>query len=106
MPEALKNAIGWASRPPDSPLDGKPVAIMDASQGGFGTARAQYHLRQTCVFANMLPLNKPEVFISRAQEKFDAQGRLTDETMRRGIQALLGALADWRRRLSHWSRRT
>ena len=99
MPGVLKNAIDWGSRPPDQPLNGKPVAIMGASPGGFGTARAQYHLRQTCVFTNMLPLNRPEVFISNAHEKFDAQGRLTDEKARQGIAALLEALAAWTRRL-------
>src|SRR5207249_1752785 len=99
MPGVLKNAIDWASRPPDQPLNGKPLAIMGAAQGGLGSARAQYHLRQTCVFTNMLPLNKPEVFIARAQEKFDAHGRLTDEAARRGIQTLLAALADWARLL-------
>jgi chromate reductase len=100
MPGVLKNAIDWASRPPDQPLSGKPLAIMGASPGGFGTARAQYHLRQTCVFTNMLPLNKPETFISRAHEKFDAGGRLIDEKIREGIAALLEALADWTRRLA------
>src|SRR6185437_5600598 len=52
VPGVLKNAIDWASRPPAQPFDGKPVAIMGASMGLFGTARAQYHLRQTCVFIN------------------------------------------------------
>src|SRR5712672_324502 len=79
MAGVLKNAIDWASRPPDQPFRGKPVAIAGASMGGFGTARAQYHLRQTCVFLDMIPLNKPEVFISVAHQKVDAQGRLSDE---------------------------
>ncbi|HEY3859953.1 MAG TPA: NADPH-dependent FMN reductase, partial [Gammaproteobacteria bacterium] len=53
VPGVLKNAIDWASRPPDQPLDGKPAAIMGASTGKLGTARAQYHLRQICVFVNV-----------------------------------------------------
>src|SRR5215208_5468564 len=101
MPGVLKNAIDWASRPPqDSPLNDKPVAIMGASMGGFGTVRAQLHLRQVCVFTNMLPLNKPEVMISAAHEKFDGDGRLTDERSRQAIRALLEALLVWTRRLS------
>src|ERR1700688_2330826 len=59
MPGVLKNAIDWASRPPDQPFNAKPVAIMGASPGPVGTGRAQYHLRQSCVFLNMLPVNKP-----------------------------------------------
>ena len=51
IPGGLKNAIDWASRPyGDSAWTGKPAAIMGASIGAFGTARAQYHLRQVFVF--------------------------------------------------------
>lgn len=99
VPGVLKNAIDWASRPPDQPFDGKPVAILGASTGMFGTARAQYHLRQICVFLNMHPLNKPEVMIARAPEKFDAAGRLMDETARKLIAQLLVSLVDWTEQL-------
>ncbi|SRR5579875_273687 len=99
MPGVLKNAIDWASRAPAQPFAGKPIAMMGASMGMFGTGRAQYHLRQTCVFLDMIPLNKPEVMIPQAQNKFDAQGRLTDEATRKFIQDLMAALAAWIRRL-------
>ena len=99
VPGILKNAIDWASRPPSQPFDGKPVAIMGASMGLFGTARAQYHLRQTCVFINAFPVNRPEVMIAQAQNKFDKDGRLTDEPTRKFIGDLLVSLADWTRRL-------
>ena len=99
VPGVLKNAIDWASRPPDQPFRGKPVAIAGASMGGFGTARAQYHLRQTCVYLDMLPLNKPEVFVSAAHQKVDAEGRLSDEPSRAALRALLEALVAWTRRL-------
>ena len=99
IPGVLKNAIDWASRPPDPPLDGKPVAIMGASTGNFGTVRAQMHLRQVCVYCNMFPLNKPEVLVMRARDKFDADGRLVDETGRGLVRDILLALANWVRRL-------
>ena len=99
VPGVLKNAIDWASRPPDSPFGGKPIALMGASPGRFGSARAQYHLRQTCVFLDMLPLNRPEVFVASAAEKFDGEGRLLDEAVRRQVRALLEALLAWTRRL-------
>ena len=95
----LKNAIDWGSRPPDQPFDGKPVAIMGASGGPVGTARAQYHLRQMCVFLNMFPVNKPEVMIGLAQNKFDAEGKLMDETTRGFIKDLLVSLDAWTRKL-------
>jgi chromate reductase len=99
LPGVLKNAIDWASRPPSPPFDGKPVAIMGASMGLFGSARAQYHLRQVCVFINAYPVNRPEVMIAQAQNKFDKDGRLTDEPTRKFIADLLVSLADWTRRL-------
>lgn len=95
----LKNAIDWASRPPDQPFNDKPVAIMGASISRLGTARAQYHLRQTAVFLNMHVLNKPEVMISGAATAFDADGRLTDEGARELIAELLVNLMEWTLRL-------
>lgn len=99
MAGVLKNAIDWASRPPNQPFDGKPVAIMGASAGALGTGRAQYHLRQTCVFLNMFPVNKPEVMIPQAQNRFDAEGRLTDETTKGLIKQLMESLQAWTLRL-------
>ena len=99
MPGVLKNAIDWASRPPSQPFDDKPLAIMGASTSRLGTARAQYHLRQTAVFLNMHLLNKPEVMISGAAGVFDASGRLTDEATRKLIAELLANLAAWTVRL-------
>lgn len=96
----LKNAIDWASRPPtNTPLPGKPAAIMGASMSVFGTGRAQYHLRQVCVCLNMLILNRPEVFIVNAHEKFDAEGVLQDGEIRQRIKALLEELKKWVHRL-------
>jgi chromate reductase, NAD(P)H dehydrogenase (quinone) len=97
MPGVLKNAIDWASRPPDQPFAGKPVAIMGAGAGMAGTARAQYDLRRSCIFLDMHPLNKPEVLIGQAQTKFDASGRFTDEAGRGFIRDLLIALEQWTR---------
>jgi chromate reductase len=99
IPAPLKNALDWASRSPNSPLNGKPVAITGASPGIMGTAWSQHHVRQVCVNVNLLPVNKPEVFISRAHEKFDSEGRLTDEMTRKLLAELLASLADWTRRL-------
>jgi chromate reductase, NAD(P)H dehydrogenase (quinone) len=97
----LKNAIDWASRPyGDSAWSGKPAAIMGASIGTIGTARAQYHLRQMFVFLNMFPINQPEVMIGNAAERFDAQGNLTDEATKKFIRQLLHNLVDWTRRIA------
>ena len=100
IPGVLKNAIDWASRPyGDSAWNGKPAAIMGASVGTIGTARAQYHLRQMMVFLNMFPINQPEVMIGNAHERFDASGNLTHEATKEFIRQLLQSLVDWTRRI-------
>jgi chromate reductase len=100
IPGVPKNAIDWASRPyGDNSFDGKPVAVMSASIGMLGGARAQYQLRQTFVFLNMHPLNKPEVLVTFANEKFDEKGKLTDEKTKEFIKQLLQALVAWTKKL-------
>lgn len=99
MSGVLKNAIDWASRLPAQPLSGKPAAIMGASMGTMGTSRAQYHLRQVCVFINLLVMPRPEVFVAQAHEKFDSHGRLKDDDTRQHVRKLLEALAEWTERL-------
>lgn len=96
----LKNAIDWASRPTDtSPLSGKPVAIMGASLGAFGTVRAQLHLRQVCVFCDMLPINKPEILVREPEKKFAQDGRLVDGPTEELLRQLVHELVRWTIRL-------
>ncbi|HSW96864.1 MAG TPA: NAD(P)H-dependent oxidoreductase [Candidatus Saccharimonadales bacterium] len=93
IPGVLKNAIDWVSRPyGDNAWEGKPVAMMSASISMLGGARAQYHLRQVFVFLDMHPLNRPEVMIPSAADKFDEQGNLTDTHTKEKIAELLQAL--------------
>jgi len=100
VPGVLKNAIDWASRPPaKTPLRGKPAAIMGATIGQGGTIRAQLQLRQTFVFTQTLALLQPEVLVTKAHEKFDQEGRLTDEATRGFVRKQLEALRDWTLRL-------
>ena len=100
MSGVLKNAIDWASRPPDQPFAGKPIAIIGAAAGMAGSARAQYDLRRSCVFLDMHPLNKPEVLIGQAQTKFDAEGNLLDEVAKNLIRDLMAALVGWTRQIA------
>jgi chromate reductase len=97
---ALKNAIDWASRSPKQPLNGKPTAIIGVSTGIFGTLRAQLHLRQILTKVGALTLGKPEVLVGRAEQVFDAQGHLEDQTTRGFLRDLLTALAEWTARIS------
>lgn len=92
---ALKNALDWASREPENQLlAGKPAAILGAG-GGMGTARAQYHLRQVCVFLDLRLLNKPEVFCNAFDGSFDERGDLVNEEKRQLVAAQLTELQRW-----------
>lgn len=100
IPGVLKNAIDCASRPyGDNAFEHKPVAIMGASIGMTGSARAQYHLRQCFVFLTCFALNHPEVMVPFAQEKIDKDGKLTDQKTKEKIRELLESLVAWTRRL-------
>lgn len=100
IPGVLKNALDWASRPyGDNSWEDKPVAIMSTSIGMLGGARAQYALRKSFVFLNMHPVNRPEVIVPFAAEKFE-DGILTDQHTKDKIHELLQALVIWTKRLS------
>ena len=100
IPGVLKNAIDCASRPyGDSAWRGKPVAVMGASIGAFGSARAQYHLRQCFVYLDMLPVNHPEVMIPHAGQAFDGDDRLVDDASKALIRELLDNLVRWTRQM-------
>jgi chromate reductase len=105
VPGVLKNAIDWASRPPRAAvLTGKPVAVMGASPGRGGTARAQAQLRDGLTFTGSLVLPLPELLVPLAGAKFDERGDLVDEGTRVEIRDLLVALAAWTRRLDQGER--
>jgi chromate reductase, NAD(P)H dehydrogenase (quinone) len=96
VPGVLKNAVDWLSQPlRRSALEGKPAALMGASTALTGTARSQSQLRQAFVLTNSPVMQQPEVLVARAQEKFDSQGRLIDESTRRFLTGFLIQLAEW-----------
>lgn len=99
IPGVLKNAIDWLSRCDPQPFRDKPVAIMGASPGAIGTARAQYDLRKVFVFLDAHVLNKPEIMIGGAAQRFDGVGVLTDAATRQFIAQQMVALRDWAHRL-------
>ena len=82
VPGVLKNAIDWASRPPEeTPLRHKPIGLMGAG-GTYGTARSQLALRQVFLFTRSYVLPEPELYVVNAREKFDQDGNLQDEPTR------------------------
>ena len=99
LPPLLKNAIDWASRPPNQSWQDKPVAIFSCTQGPLGGARVQYDVRKILVQLWGLVLPRPEVFIGAAQTKFDKDGKLTDEATRKFLTDLLAGFKTWIERM-------
>jgi chromate reductase len=100
LPGVLKNALDWASRPPkDPPLKGKPIAMMGATPGRYGTARAQAELRKVLAYNDAVVVNRPEVLVANARETFGEAGELVDETARDLVRELLTTLGWWARLL-------
>ena len=96
VPGGLKNAFDWASRPAGkSPLNRKPAAIMGASTGISGTIRAQLALRQSFLFTDTFALLQPEVLIPKCADRFDANGKLTDQPTRDLIGRQMQKFAIW-----------
>ena len=94
----LKNAIEWGNRPPnDASWNEKPAAIMSASSGPRGGARAQLNLRQIMIDLNMNVINRPLLLVANADEKFDANMKLVDPQIRETLRNLLVRLEEWTR---------
>jgi chromate reductase, NAD(P)H dehydrogenase (quinone) len=92
----LKNALDWGSRPQGkNKWDGKPALVIGASPYSLGAFGAQHHLRQVLVYINMYPLQQPEFYLSKAAEKFNAAGELTDEDTRKLIAKVWTGFAQW-----------
>ncbi len=101
IPGVLKNALDWASRPPGkSAFRGKVVAVTGASAGAMGTVRAQQDLRKVLRTMGAVVVPSPEVLVSTAATRFDADLRLTDETTRKLLGRLLGELGAWAARMA------
>lgn len=92
IPGVLKNAIDWASRGKDSPIIGKPVSLMGATPGPWGTTRMHMAFQPVFHTLNVKAVHKPEVYVANAKDKFDTDGRLTDEAAKKQIVKNLEAL--------------
>lgn len=94
IPGVLKNAFDWMSRPPaDSArvFGGKPVALIGASPGGFGTILAQDAWLGVLRTLGTQPWFGQKLLVSRAATLFDAEGNLTDDKSRAQLRDYLAA---------------
>ena len=94
IPGGLKNAIDWASRGEDSPLLRKPVVVIGATTGLWGTTRMQLAFHNVFLYLDMKPVYKPEVLVAQAEKKFDKMGNLIDEMTKKLLKQKLEALKE------------
>jgi chromate reductase len=100
IPGVLKNAIDWLSRPaPTKPLVGKPIAVIGATTGGWGTRLAQAALRQVLFSTESLVLPSPGLFVRVAGGVFDADGTLIDSASIHALSDLMKGFNDWIKRM-------
>ena len=94
LPGVLKNALDWASRPhATNPLRGKPAAVVGASTGMFGAVWAQAEGRKvlSTIGARVLDAELP---VAEADERFDADGRLTDPEVEERLGEIVAELVE------------
>ena len=92
IPGVFKNAIDWASRPPADTariFAGRPVAIIGASPGGFGTILAQDHWLPVLRTLGTRPWQEGRLMVARAHTMFDAEANLTDDNVRNRLTEFL-----------------
>lgn len=101
VPGVLKNTIDWLSRPsPDEVLAGKPVAVIGASTGPWGTRLAQKELRHVLAATGSPAMVEPMLFVRHAAALFGADGNLVDKATQMKLAAVLTAFATWIERVN------
>ncbi|PYQ49147.1 MAG: FMN reductase [Acidobacteria bacterium] len=95
IPGVLKNAIDWLSRPPMEVLARKRIAIIGATGGTWGTRLSQAALRQVLTATESIVMPAPALFIARAENVFDRDGRLIDARVAQQLDEVLAAFRVW-----------
>lgn len=95
VPGVTKNLIDWLSRGEPSVLEHKPVALMGASVGPWGTRLAQAALRQTLTACGAFVMPAPQLYLRSAGDAFDPSGFPVDPKLGDQLDALLAAFCAW-----------
>jgi len=98
MPGVFKNAIDWLTRPPEdrSRIFGNiPVGLMGATPGKFGTAFSQYAWLPVLRVLGAQVWSGRLIWVSGAMNKFDKEGNLTDEGVRKQLTKYMSSFTDF-----------
>ncbi len=96
IPGVFKNAIDWLSRPPKDTaavFGDRPVAVIGASPGGFGTIMSQTAWLPVLKALGTRHWSGGKLLLSRAHEAFDEHGALKDDKTRKQLEAFLRGFA-------------
>lgn len=96
VPGVLKNAIDWLSRPPaeiGKTFGNKPYAVMGASMGGFGTILSQNAWLPVLRHLGARQWSGGRLMVSKAQQSFDGDGKLTDDAVARQLAEFVSGFA-------------
>ena len=98
IPGVFKNAIDWLSRPASEIprlFGGRPVAVIGASPGGFGTILAQDAWLPVLRALGTRPWFGGRLMVSRAQQVLGTSGELVDEKIRAQLREFVLGFADF-----------
>lgn len=98
IPGVMKNSIDWLSRPNADiarVFGDRPVAVMGASPGGFGTVLAQAAWLPVLRTLGTRPWFGPRVAVARAGQVFDGAGEMVDEKLKAQLQQFLRGFVEF-----------
>jgi NAD(P)H-dependent FMN reductase len=102
LPGVFKNTIDWLSRPPADikrVFGARPVAIMGASSGPFGTVLSQAAWLPVLRTLGMQPWFGGRIAVARAANAFDGDGNLKDASVEEGLKQFLSGYVSFLRTL-------
>lgn len=95
LPGVTKNAIDWLSRAEPDVLQGKPVGVLGATAGKWGTRLAQAGLRQPLVACGAHVMPEPAIYVGNAESALGEHGQLLDEQLRQSLEAFMASFERW-----------
>ena len=102
IPGVFKNAVDWLSRPPEDRkrvFGNLPIGLMGATPGAFGTAFSQYAWLPVFRVLGSQVWSGRLMWVSGAMKKFDEEGNLMDDGVKKQLTKYMSGFADFVKRM-------
>ncbi len=102
IPGVFKNAIDWLTRPPEDRrriFGNLPLGLMGATPGNFGTAFSQYAWLPVMRVLGAQVWSGRLMWVGGAMSKFDEEGNLVDDGVKKQLAKYMSGFADFVTRL-------